>query len=501
VRQFFQSFSLRGKGFGEPVKESRERAVVFGLSLQITFGFWFLGTINATAEIAALILALVSLSLLFIPCRDKQIGSGLQNLKQAFSAYPALWFMIAFICYGAVQGINPHAVFTAQFTPHGSREWWLDPRPYISWLPSGLSISFDEGGSGRALVRYLIPSLALVTLLSGIRQQRSLMILLWVIALNGVSIGLVGFIGNLIPEHLARDIFKSPNPNFFGFIAYPNFAATFLYLSLGATLALFCAYRRRALSYFLKSDTHLGIFVLALTLFLLIIATGSRLGTGLSLLLFIPFLTYWLVSSRNLGQTRLRQQITLAIFLLAGLGFTLFMASPLAVSFDESTRLPKRDLQSFMTEENRRTVNQLSIRMLEDRIVFGWGGGSFRWVFPFYQGEAPSLFQETETGRVRMIINHAHNDWFQFPIEFGIIGASLAFLNIVLWLATVTDQRRRLRWTQVFLYCSIILVLLQAGVDFPMQHPAILLLAAMLFAIAIRDTELRIAVPAKSSKR
>ena len=66
--------------------------------------------------------------------------------------------------------------------------------------------------------------------------------------------------------------------------------------------------------------------------------------------------------------------------------------------------------------------------MAEDRLVFGWGAGSFRYIFPIYQKGYDILwyyYYREDRGWVgRKVYSYAHNDWVQFLAEYGIVGCT-----------------------------------------------------------------------------
>ena len=66
--------------------------------------------------------------------------------------------------------------------------------------------------------------------------------------------------------------------------------------------------------------------------------------------------------------------------------------------------------------------------MFQDRSMYGWGAGSFRYIFPVYQKEYEELwyfYDHRKQPYGRKIYNYAHNDWMQFLAEYGIVGGIL----------------------------------------------------------------------------
>lgn len=74
--------------------------------------------------------------------------------------------------------------------------------------------------------------------------------------------------------------------------------------------------------------------------------------------------------------------------------------------------------------------------MAQDRLLYGWGAGAFRYIFPIYQKDYESLWYQyynKKRGRHgRLVYHYAHNDWVQFLAEYGIIGTSFLVLLFVI---------------------------------------------------------------------
>src|ERR1035438_6081421 len=58
-------------------------------------------------------------------------------------------------------------------------------------------------------------------------------------------------------------------------------------------------------------------------------------------------------------------------------------------------------------------------RMARDRLLFGWGMGSYPVVFSLYNS------QESKVDRLPVIYHDAHSDWLQSAAELGLAGTAL----------------------------------------------------------------------------
>ncbi len=129
--------------------------------------------------------------------------------------------------------------------------------------------------------------------------------------------------------------------------------------------------------------------------------------------------------------------------------------------------------------EVRDDVYGYAIPLLLERPLVGQGAGTFEAVFPKYPGED-----------IRLHFDHAHNDYLQFAIEFGLLGTLplAAFVLLALWHAL------RAMWKRESVYRSgvglgaamgIIALLIHSSTDFNLQMPANAATYVVVCAIAV----------------
>jgi O-antigen ligase len=114
--------------------------------------------------------------------------------------------------------------------------------------------------------------------------------------------------------------------------------------------------------------------------------------------------------------------------------------------------------------------------MAGDNPIFGWGAGSFRYVFPIYQKEYDILwyyyYREDRGWIGRKIYNYSHNDWVQFLAEYGLVGCSM-LLSMFLCLLNVLRKTFYFnKITGVFLLCGLFVIITHNLVDFIFSSPA-----------------------------
>lgn len=128
--------------------------------------------------------------------------------------------------------------------------------------------------------------------------------------------------------------------------------------------------------------------------------------------------------------------------------------------------------------ETRDEVVLHSLPIIEQHWLTGTGAGSFYTVFPAYQQIPYSGFYD-----------HAHNEYVQFAVEFGVPVTLLlgAWQLYALWLCLQTMRRRRTRFYQGLAFGAMMAnlhMLVHNTVDFNLQAPANTLLFVSILAIS-----------------
>jgi len=122
----------------------------------------------------------------------------------------------------------------------------------------------------------------------------------------------------------------------------------------------------------------------------------------------------------------------------------------------------------FSSVMARAEIHVNTALMIMERPFFGWGAGSFEYVYPRFQEAHMKLFPGMPTimSGATIFVNTAHNEYLQVLAEFGFAG--WVFVGGFLW-----SIRRNIRWTTV----SVVAVL--ALVGFPLQNPSTAALALL----------------------
>lgn len=129
--------------------------------------------------------------------------------------------------------------------------------------------------------------------------------------------------------------------------------------------------------------------------------------------------------------------------------------------------------------EVRDNVFGYAIPLLREKPLVGQGAGSFEAVYPKYPGED-----------IRLHFDHAHNDFIQFVVEFGLLGT----LPLAAFLLLALFHALRALWQQESIYRSgvgfgaavgILSLLIHSSTDFNLQIPANAATLVAVCAIAV----------------
>jgi O-antigen ligase len=125
--------------------------------------------------------------------------------------------------------------------------------------------------------------------------------------------------------------------------------------------------------------------------------------------------------------------------------------------------------------------------------AYGWGAGSFRFIFPIYQSHYPAIYSDPTEW---LYWEHAHDDYAEFLAEFGIVGTTLLALGGICYLARLARLRFWRDPLSLLLFAGCCVTLLHCLGDFNFYNPAILITWCAFWPALVRWNE--IASPASS---
>ena len=291
-----------------------------------------------------------------------------------------------------------------------------------------------------------------------------------------------------------------------GTFAYRNQSAAFLLLVLLISGVLYFFYERKSSRKLETSGPHLLILLFIFILSGSIWLSLSRSGVILGSLLFGLFLilAFFNVFLRGIN---FKSWITLVTF------FTLlFLGSIFIFKLSDWTEIKDRSHKLELIIKNidsydRFLSSKATWEMFQDKPVYGWGAGSFRYIFPAYQKEYEPLwyfYDHRKQPYGRKIYNYAHNDWFQFLAEYGIFGGTLItffFISLLAYLWVVFKVNTMSAYLLVF---GILIVFINNFVDFIFSSPSYwvaflggLIIIGKLHYLESRDKKINIIIDEK----
>ncbi len=234
---------------------------------------------------------------------------------------------------------------------------------------------------------------------------------------------------------------------------------------------------RRLLQTLLGSKVRIRIG-LALMVIALVL-TKSRMGNTafFTSLLLTGFVWLWLTKRITRGSIILLLSLVVIDSLIVGAWF----------GFD---KVKERLETTAFTKETRDEVNRDSWTLIKTQPLLGSGAGSFYTAFPAYR-----------QADINAYYDHAHNDYFQFVVEHGVLGCLplVSFILMCMKQAIDTMRHRRTLLFQAMAFApfmAMVAMLMHSTVDFSLQLPAnaATMVVIMTLAWVVRHT------PAKTKK-
>ena len=375
--------------------------------------------------------------------------------------------------------------------------WRILPREHITWLPSGLDAPFfsDEEPGGmngwRQLLILVGPWALLCALRASVLRRRSYAWLAGVAALNALGVALAG---NLARSQRWKSFLGVSDPDLtiapFGPIIYKNQAAALLCLACAAALALMFHLAKRRGDRVDRGGPHLIVGVGVVFLALGAASTMSFAGVAIAGLIILV-----VAPAAYLLDAQLRANLSpLPALALAALGAVVVYVGLLSVDATEWRRKVdrKQRLAEQIGADDRAPLRRATWLMVETpslgRQLSGWGAGSYRWVSPGYLRTQPEFLNKK--GELARRATHAHTDWLQAPVEWGLAGwavvaGTLAFLG-----RRIREQTRRPRAPALALLGGLLLLGAHAFFDFLLFIPQLTLLAVIVsWLLALESAE------------
>ncbi len=343
-----------------------------------------------------------------------------------------------------------------------------------AWFP----LSLQPDGTEQALLKGSSYVLMFLLTLLLVRSERRMVLLIRVLVFSGLfqaaygaSMVLTGLeYGFLVEKDYMRGLATGT------FVARTHLAA-YLNLCLGlgiglllarpytGSLATWKARARAVLNWLFSADLRLRLYLMVMVV--AVVMTHSRMGNAafFASLLLVGLLA--LFTSKHASRRTVRLIVSLIVIdiLVVGSWFGLSQVVE---------RIGRTDLET----SDRAEYNEATLALIRDYPLLGTGPGSYQAALTRY--------------KVRIYlggyIDHGHNDYLEFTAENGIIGFLIlaTFVSLAFVTALRVHYRRHsptMRGITFGVMMSIVALLIQLTVDFPLQIPAIALTFMVILAL------------------
>ncbi|MBC2595624.1 O-antigen ligase family protein [Ruficoccus amylovorans] len=480
----------------EPIP-GREWRTIIGLALLVMLGPWMLGSMRMWPQVILFGISVLTFAQLFIPAhrRDEVPKQYLRRLLR----FPVFWAGLLLLVFILIQAFNPSMRVghkDIEGWTHFSSAWWLAPVKHIDWLPTSVDAPFSVGNAWRSLMNWATPLLGMCTAWVGLSRRRSVIVLFWLICLNGVVLGGVGLAQQLTGADMILWSYSSSNGEFFGTYPYRNHAGAYFYPILALSSGMYFYYMRRAHRRMQKSHPGIVFLVIGVSLALTLAACLSRGGILMGAVVLLAFVLLYFVSIIMHKSFRtLIGGIVVLLVLLVGTSYVLVGivgVEGIEARFRSTIKEKDGNLELDRSSQMRLLMSRATSEMFLDRSAYGWGAGSYRWIFRNYQmkPEYDALWRvhykrKGQWRFYRLGIQYAHCDILQFASETGAVGVGLITALGLSWLGLILYYIRAVSFEHVMILLGCLLALVHASFEFNLSNPSVLVLVSLLVALTV----------------
>lgn len=341
---------------------------------------------------------------------------------------------------------------TAEFVPTG--------RGGAPWLPSALDLNAALSVS----FHFLALGAAFVVLIDRAQHRRERWVLLGATAISGMVIAILGI--SLDVAQFRKLPFSTDGEQFsFATFLYHGNAAAFLNLCWPAAMAL--------LARAMQGGNHLARALWAnglLFTFGALFVNASKFGhaVGIPALLLAGWLTWRCMEKGRWSPSPLVATTGALVILAAAVILTLPTLT---------TSIERWEVLARQGEHSRGITARAALGMIRDAPLWGIGPGCFRWGFPFYTAHLGD--------GIRGVWIHAHQDYIQTFVEWGILGGSVWMILIGggLWRGWAKLSRGAKGLSTVAAVMGLSITAVHCLLDFPLQIASLQCIAAVHLAI------------------
>ena len=236
----------------------------------------------------------------------------------------------------------------------------------------------------------------------------------------------------------------------------------------------------------------------ALALWIATISVNSRVASACATVWGILYLAHLWHERRAAGAARLRvKHLAFAAAGVVALGFA-FNAIGGGKAVQRFAPALSSPLDFLQGGRFRVLIREVGTEIWSERPVWGWGGGSYMYLFNSHHQRVPDVARWTygEQPTLNRFVSPTVNcDWIEFGVEYGAVGLALLVLAAAWPLLACLRWGVRAQPAAAFLIVGVVGISVHAWFDYILRNPAIL----MLF-LGMLITATRLAAPRESRR-
>jgi len=306
--------------------------------------------------------------------------------------------------------------------------------------------------------------------------------ILAVLVANALALSVFGTIQKLVGSTgIYFGSITTPHPQFFASFVYDNHWGAFLVIMTAACVGLVLRYAHRSQSGGFFHGPALAGAVAGVLMAITVPLSGSRACTALLGLLAVAATIQGIPRiSRALGASGVGPSGAFAAMALAGIvaaAAVWLVAGDVILARTSKTRDQLSVMLTHHGIGSRAVLYHDTWRMARQRVLFGWGMGSYPTIFVIFNS------QESKVDHLPVIYHDAHSDWLQSVAEIGLVGTALIGTAVALPASVI--WRRKMSPIPYFLLCGCLLVAAYAWIEFPFGNLAVILSWWLCFLVSV----------------
>jgi O-antigen ligase len=315
-------------------------------------------------------------------------------------------------------------------------------------------------------------------------HRRDLRIVLMGVAFNALLLSIFGTLQNLSHSTgIFFNTYATPQEYFFASFVYRNHWGAYVLLALGALLGIIGHSLKHAQGRNIWHTPVTALSIGVLCMLLTLPLSGARICSLLGMILLLLALSKLFAGLKHHYQSAWREYACAGVLALAVIGSAGWYLSKDVIQVRSQTTFEQWTQMKTSGIGGRAALYRDTWHMAHDRVLFGWGMGSYPVIFYRYNQQKPSPIDH-----LPVYYHDAHSDWLQSVSEIGLIGT---LLIVACALVPMLLRPRSGCLLSQFVLTGLGLVLLYALVEFPFGNLAVVVHWWILFFIAVRYMQLR----------